>query len=163
MNQATILVAQEGKVLVNASYNVPPQARHQPTTTIPNFDLGDISRALEPGFFAPAGMAHTRQDTASKRTMSNVDNLYRFERFISVGTDVAGSMLDQALAELAQRWKTDTVFATVRQSVYGTPDGKRHAYVRFPLRKTAIIILSNGDAIDARDIAQRIAERLLGS
>ncbi len=44
--RATVLVAQAGKVLVNTSYNVPPQRRYMPTTTMPNFAVGGLSLAL---------------------------------------------------------------------------------------------------------------------
>lgn len=44
--QAQLLVAQGGKVFVNSSYNIPPQRRYMPTTTMPNFELFSISRAL---------------------------------------------------------------------------------------------------------------------
>ena len=53
--RATVLVAQGGRVLVNKSYNVPddsagqPGARYatyMPTTTVPQFDLGNLSLPL---------------------------------------------------------------------------------------------------------------------
>ena len=40
---ATVLVAQDGKVLVNKSWGIPPQARYMPTTTVPQFTLGAMS------------------------------------------------------------------------------------------------------------------------
>ena len=43
---ATVLVAQGGKVFINSSYNVPPQRRYMPTTTMPNFELRGLSLAL---------------------------------------------------------------------------------------------------------------------
>ena len=43
---ATVLVAQGGKVYINSSYNVPPQRRYMPTTTMPNFELRGLSLAL---------------------------------------------------------------------------------------------------------------------
>jgi peptidase E len=43
---ATVLVAQDGKVLVDKSYNVPDQAQNVPTTSSPNFDLGGLSHAF---------------------------------------------------------------------------------------------------------------------
>jgi CubicO group peptidase (beta-lactamase class C family) len=38
-----VLVAQDGKVLVNKSWGIPPQARYMPTTTVPQFTLGAMS------------------------------------------------------------------------------------------------------------------------
>jgi cyanophycinase len=43
---ATVLVAQDGKVLVDRSYGVPDQAKYMPTTTVPQFQLGEIARVF---------------------------------------------------------------------------------------------------------------------
>jgi cyanophycinase len=40
---ATVLVAQDGNVLVNKAYGIPPQDRYMPTTTVPQFPLADMS------------------------------------------------------------------------------------------------------------------------
>jgi cyanophycinase len=40
---ATVLVAQDGNVLVNKSWGIPVQPRYMPTTTVPQFPLGAIS------------------------------------------------------------------------------------------------------------------------
>ena len=40
---ATLLVAHDGKVLVNKSWGIAPQARYMPTTTVPQFDIGAMS------------------------------------------------------------------------------------------------------------------------
>jgi cyanophycinase len=37
---ATVLVAQNGSVLVNKSYGIPAQPKYMPTTTVPQFDVG---------------------------------------------------------------------------------------------------------------------------
>jgi len=44
---ATVLVAQNGNVLVDKSYGIPEQPRYMPTTTVPQFALGGISRVYE--------------------------------------------------------------------------------------------------------------------
>jgi CubicO group peptidase (beta-lactamase class C family) len=44
---ATVLVAQNGKVLVDRSFGIPPQARYMPTTTVPNFALGGLSASFD--------------------------------------------------------------------------------------------------------------------
>jgi cyanophycinase len=46
-NEATILVARNGKVLVNRAYGVPPQPKYMPTTTVPNFSLGGLSESFQ--------------------------------------------------------------------------------------------------------------------
>ena len=43
---ATVLVAQDGKVLVDRSYGIADQAKYMPTTTIPQFQLGDIAHVF---------------------------------------------------------------------------------------------------------------------
>ena len=50
-----------------------------------------------------------------------------------------------------------------RLSAYGTPDGRRSAFVRFPDQRAAIIILTSSDEVDARGIADRIAQHLFGA
>src|ERR1044071_3638697 len=48
-----------------------------------------------------------------------------------------------------------------RVALYGTPEGKRNAFVRIPERKVSVIILSDQDGLDARGLAERILARLL--
>jgi hypothetical protein len=50
-----------------------------------------------------------------------------------------------------------------RLSAFGTTDGRRNAFVRFPEQGAAIIVLTSSDEVDARGIAEHIAERLLGA
>jgi cyanophycinase len=59
--KATVLVARNGKVLVNESYGIPPQARYMPTTTVPNFPLGELSD----GFNAIAAQLVAREGKLS--------------------------------------------------------------------------------------------------
>jgi cyanophycinase len=154
---ATILVARNGKVLVNKSWNVSAQERYQPTTTTYSFPLGDISEELLHSIGRPfasenateaqqarqgagrVGMAHTRYDTTAKAIVSNVDNLYRWERVLSASDDADARDIT---------------------AVYGTVDGKRNAFVRDLLAGVAVIILTESDAFDARRVAAAIVERL---
>jgi cyanophycinase len=39
---ATVLVARDGQVFIDASFGIPAQPRYMPSTTLPQFDLGDI-------------------------------------------------------------------------------------------------------------------------
>jgi cyanophycinase len=43
---ATVLVALDGKVFVDRSYGIPDQAKYMPTTTVPQFQLGEIGRVF---------------------------------------------------------------------------------------------------------------------
>lgn len=45
--QATVLVAKDGKVLVDRAYGIAPQARYMPATTVPQFSLGKMSEVFE--------------------------------------------------------------------------------------------------------------------
>jgi CubicO group peptidase (beta-lactamase class C family) len=58
---ATVLVAQDGKVLVDRAYGVPPQAKYMPATTVPNFALGGLSA----GFTATAALLAVRDGKMS--------------------------------------------------------------------------------------------------
>jgi len=58
---------------------------------------------------------------------------------------------------------TDTVNGMQRQSVFGASDGRRAAWIRYPERRTTILLLTTDDAADAKVLAQRIAERLFRS
>ena len=46
MGGATVLVAQGGEVFIDQSFGIPAQARHMPRTTLPQFDIGDISKVF---------------------------------------------------------------------------------------------------------------------
>lgn len=154
---ATILVAKNGKVLVNKAWNVQPPERHQPATTIPNFALGDIAELLIHSIARPfarenvtedqqtrqgagrIGMAHTRYDTTTSAVVSNVDNLYRWERVLSASDDEDAREVTEA---------------------YGTADGRRNAFVRDTVSRSVVIILTGSDSFDARRVAAAILDRL---
>jgi cyanophycinase len=241
--QATVLVAQDGKVFVNTSYGVPAQARYMPTTTVPNFPLLGLSDGfnasaalavmkdgklklddplVEPGTgrggggggapmtvrqylsHAAAGAAggtnggRQLADLLAKRSggtysalitrrimtpigmhktvaledgqwQSNVDELYRWELgltqnpafFADSASGVNLFAHASATPGYALGWWIDSDRGLARQSEFGTSDGKRNAFVRYPGKKAVIIILTDRFDIDARGIAQKIADRLL--
>jgi hypothetical protein len=66
-------------------------------------------------------------------------------------------------ATVVRGFATDTVRGLRRHSVFATPGGHRAAWVRYPERRTTIIILTTDDAADAKGMAQRIADRLFGT
>jgi cyanophycinase len=181
---ATVLVAREGKVLVDRSYGIPAQPRFMPTTTVPQFPLGEMTsvftalcdqlpppggrggRGNQPpltpfqscvaqGVSTPVGL-HKTNATPEGQVMSNVDELYR----LSLGLEVPrtfGSAVDGA-----KGWTADTYHGVSRLVAYGAAGGKKHAFVRVPDRRVTIIILTNDDAADARGIADRITDELFG-
>ena len=52
--------------------------------------------------------------------------------------------------------------STQRYSAFGTNDGKRAAFMRFPDKRATIIVLTNDVTADARGMAEKIAEKLIG-
>lgn len=163
---ARVLVAQAGKVLLNRAYGVPVQRRFTPETGAPNVPLGGLSavlnEALTPdstGRISAAsvrrvagmgGMQRVSYDSTTTRWYANVDDLYRFEQAqTAVNAQPKGFTVGSNRGE-------------VTHTVYGTSDGRRAAWVRFPARKTAILILTTDDAFDAKSAAWRIADQLFG-
>ena len=170
---ATVLVAQDGKVLVNAAYGVPPQPRHTPETAMPNVPLLGLSAVLNAalvpdssGRVGPTsvrrvlltgGMQRVTYDSVSRTWQGNVDDLYRFEQG---RTALRPGVPDTAT--VVRGFATDTVRGMRRHSVFGAADGRRAAWVRYPERRATILVLTSDDAADARGMAQRIADRLFG-
>lgn len=203
---ATVLVARDGKVLVDQAYGVPDHPRYMPGTTVPNFPLGALSDpinalvaqlAVADGkldrdsirgprvaelvaksvgssysqyvtrrVFAPVGAHKTVVDSGGAFA-SNVDELYRLELGLqssrtfandnaSTGTAPASAVRDESLG-----WRVDRYRGLARWSAFGTADGMRNAFVRLPDRRVSIIILTDRDGVNARDIADRIADRLI--
>lgn len=221
---AQVIVAQGGKVFINSSYNIPPQRRYMPTTTMPNFELRGISRVLngaaarwlvrekrmsadEPleagspvtvrhvltgdadvpdgdrklvALFArksdstyrrlvqqrvlgPSGTQKTVVDTLTGAFQSNVDELYRMELtiFSANGGEDGNATASAAAAPFG--WIVDRYRDQPRQSAFARLGGKRAAFMRFPDRRAAIIVLTDSDAVDARAVADALAGRLFGS
>jgi cyanophycinase len=172
---ATLLVAQAGKVLVNTAYGIPVQRRYLPETSAPNFPLLDLSELLNASLpdadserhygaaaarrvLAIGGLQRSQLDSLTGRWHSNVDDLYRWELGRTTGRD---AVLDPI--GVTRGLAADTYRGETRLSAYGNAKGMRHAYVRFPARRTVIIVLTNDDAAPAGRLAERIADRLLFS
>ncbi|HKS07818.1 MAG TPA: Type 1 glutamine amidotransferase-like domain-containing protein [Gemmatimonadaceae bacterium] len=171
---ASVVVAKGGKVLFNRAYGIPVQRNLTPETAIPNFPLGAMSDAYN-GIVsrgsgrgggrgaAPGGGQRTRVDTTTRAVESNVDDLHRFELALKVNRAFSRDSAPAFYAPgTAFGWTVDRYNGMVRQAAYGTRDGKRNAYVRFPEQQAAIIILTSSDAADARVMAETIANKLFG-
>ena len=110
----------------------------------------------------PIGM-HKTTATADGLVQSSVDELYRlslglqnprtYARDTTAGTGPA--------VDLTRGWKAESYGGVSRLSAYGTPDGRRSAFVRIPDRKATIIVLTNDDSADAKRIADEITSRLI--
>ena len=189
-SRATIVVAQGGRILVNKSYNVADDsagqgasryATYMPTTTVPQFDLGNLSqvldavlsqaggptakadtRAVTARLYTPIGM-HKTSLTPAGEFRSDVDELYRFEigledsgMFFADSVRARGVTLDPATGWISDRYRNVNRF-----SQFAEPGGKRAAFMRFPDRGITIILLTDGSSVDAKGIAEQVVERLL--
>jgi cyanophycinase len=167
-----VLVAREGRVLLNRAYGVPVQPRFTPETAAPLFQLGRLGQVLSAAFVPDStgrlgaasvrrvqgigGMQRARYDTVSGSWTANVDDLYRFElgRFV-----VRPGARDTNTPPAP--FTIDTVNGRARHTVYGTEDGMRSAWVRYPAQRLVIMVLTNDSTADARAMAQRLSERVL--
>ncbi|MEO8335040.1 MAG: Type 1 glutamine amidotransferase-like domain-containing protein [bacterium] len=179
--KATVLVAQGGKVFIDQAYGIPDHPKYLPATTVPNFALGGVATPIEAlvkqlavandklglpqrvtrYIGTPVGWHKTTADSSGTMS-SNVDELYRF----ALGTESARTFRSDTASvnpplDYTLGWNADQVRGLTRLSAYGTSDGKRNAFVRIPDRRATIIILTDGAQVDAKGIADRIAERLL--
>ena len=86
---ATVLVAQDGKVLVNKSWGIPAQARYMPTTTVPQFSIGAMSNVFAslcsqlPEPPAGRGNAPPRDTTQTDTTRNPVAAMTPLQRCVS--------------------------------------------------------------------------------
>lgn len=180
---ATVLVARGGKVLVDRAYGVPAHPTYMPGTTVPNFPLGGVGgpinalmKQLVPaadtsGYAArmtryvgtPIGWHKTAADK-NGAIASNVDELYRFSMGLESSRTFGGPGGDStkvAMRDDTRGWTKDTWRGLTRLSAFGTEDGKRNAFVRYPDRRISIIILTDRDDVDARALSAAIADRLI--
>jgi cyanophycinase len=167
-----VMVARDGKVLLNRAYGVPVQPRFTPETAVPLFRLGKLGEVLSAAFApdstgrltaasvrraqAIGGMQRARYDSVSGEWTANVDDLYRFElgRF-----PVRPGARDTVVPPGA--FTVDSSLGRPRHAVFGTDDGMRGAWVRFPSERLVILLLTNDATADARAMTQRLSERLL--
>ncbi|HTN83962.1 MAG TPA: cyanophycinase, partial [Sorangium sp.] len=186
---ATVLAAREGKVFVDRSYGVPAQARYMPTTTLPQFPLGEISRVFDalcaqlqvPSARRGAGAGAGRAGTSTTmtplqrciaRTVATPVGLHR------TAADSAGqvsSNVDELYrlalgledpdtwprVDVARGWTSEKRDGVTWLSAYDLAGGKRSAFVRIPERRAVVIVLTDDEAADAKGIAERIAEQLV--
>jgi hypothetical protein len=152
-----------------------------PATTVPNFALGGVATPIEalvkqlalandklsyPARVTryvgtPVGWHKTVADSNGMMS-SNVDELYR----LALGVESARTFRNDTASvnpplDYSRGWSADQMRGLKRLSAFGTSDGKRNAFVRIPDRRATIIILSDSDNLDAKGIADRIAQRLL--
>ncbi|MEO7363386.1 MAG: Type 1 glutamine amidotransferase-like domain-containing protein [Gemmatimonadaceae bacterium] len=168
---ATVLVAQDGKVLINSAYGIAVQRHFQPETGVPNMPLQGLARALE-GAMVPdstgrmgaasvrrvltiGGMQRVAYDSVTKSWQGSIDDLYRFEQGRTALRPGA-----RDTSTVVRGFTTETVNGLRRQSAYGTSDGHTSAWVRYPESRTTILLLTKDSSVDAKGISQRIADKL---
>ncbi len=116
--------------------------------------------------FTPIG-AHKTVVDSTGTFASNVDELYRLE----LGLENSRAFVpDNAITGLPTQltsrteslgWTVDRFLGAERWSAFGTSKGMRSAFVRFPQQRIAIIMLTDRDGLNARDIAEALARVLL--
>jgi len=114
----------------------------------------------------PVGL-HKTSATPDGGVLSNVDELYR----VALGFEVprtyarnptAAPDVEREPIDASKGWEVDRYAGATRYRAFGSPGGKRSAFVRIPERHVTIIILTNDETADARGIADQIADKLLG-
>jgi cyanophycinase len=181
---ATVLVAENGNVLVDHAFGIPRQERYMPRTTAPQFPIGDIKEVFtslcsqvkveaptetgekRPVFHAsplescvarlsgPVGLHKTTVPPGAHEIVSDVDELYRLE----LGLEEPSTW---PKADYSKGWLVDTFNGVQRMAVYATKDGGPAAFVRIPSRHATVIILANDPHADARSLSEQILEKLL--
>jgi len=182
---ATVLVAENGEVFVDASYGVPDQPRYMPTTTLPQFPLGQMSEVFtalcaqlpEPAAARgePDGAARanppTRFQACVTRQISPPIGMHRTSAYESgeVNSDVDELYrLELGLenprtwphVDVTKGWTTETHGSETWLAAYGADGGMRSAFVRIPASDAVVIVLTKDDSANAKGIADTIAERL---
>jgi CubicO group peptidase (beta-lactamase class C family) len=120
---------------------------------------GSLRQIADRRIMTPVGMHKTVADSATGMWMSNVDEMYRWD----LGLNATKAMTEEGSVNLFAAglgWRIEKYNGLTRQSEYGTPAGKRNAYVRFPEKRAAIIILTGSDNVDAKLLADKIAAKL---
>lgn len=186
---ATVLVAENGNVLVDRAFGIPAQERYMPRTTLPQFPVGDIEQAFRSLCEQVPAKAATNDDDEESREppfyssslqecvarLSGPVGLHRTT--VPPGNSELLSDVDELYrfelglespdtwpnAEYSRGWVTDTFNGVQRVAVYATRDGKRAALVRIPSRHATVIILANDPSADARALSEQILNKLLGS
>jgi len=186
---ATVLVAQNGDVLVDRAFGVPPQDRYMPKTTLPQFPIGDMGEVFTslcaqvperaptqrgPGPMRPPAYYASALEKCVAR-LSTPIGMHRTT--VPPGATGIASDVDELYrldlglespttwpkADYSRGWTVDTFHGVQRLAAYGTKDGKRAAFVRIPSHHATVIILTNDPNADARGMAERITDQLLSA
>ena len=124
----------------------------------------DFDSFVRSRLFAPLGMKRTSVDSSGE-FHSSVDELFRLEQsfrhgFPAYGTVVAPSG-DSAAARIdgGRVWRREKYRGNDMLSVAGRGTSFRSIYVRLPSLSVSVIVLSNDDGFNAREVALRLLDR----
>jgi cyanophycinase len=188
---ATVLVARDGEVVVNAAFGIAPQERYLPRTTVPQFELGGIAQVftelcdqLPPAGARGRGGAGGRggrgrggpPPSPLQSCVSRVASPVGAQRTSTLDSTRVQSNVDELYrialglevpatwrnADYARGWTADQYRGVTRYAAYATEDGKRAAFVRVPERHATIVILTNDANADARGMAEQLLDRTVG-
>jgi len=190
---ATVLVAQGGKVFIDRSYGIPPQTKYMPTTTLPQFQLGEMSAVFSAlcaqlpapntsrastGASGGAGRAAMPPSTPFQSCVTRELGVpIGLHRTVAAADGTVQSDVDELYrlglglenprtyngVNYANGWHADTYHGVSRLAAYGAGDGKRNAFVRLPDQRAVVIVLTNDPSADVRGMVDAITDRLLKS
>jgi hypothetical protein len=117
---------------------------------------------------APLGMKRTVLDTMSGEFHSSVDELFRLEQsfrhgFPDQGFLVASASADTMAIDGGKIWKREKFRGVDMYSIAGRGLSFRSIYVRLPSLGVSVIVLSNDDGFNAREVALQLAQRATSS
>ncbi|HCT58140.1 MAG TPA: hypothetical protein DGD08_13125 [Gemmatimonas aurantiaca] len=169
---ATVLVARDGKVLVNRAFGVPVQARFTPETGAPLMALGALSQVLNSalgpdsaGTVPPSavrrvqaigGTQRLQFSAATRLWVGNVDDLYRFDLGRFVVRPGAADTVTPPAPFVIDQWG-----ATARQRAFAGASGTGGAWLRFPQQRAVVLVLLGDASANAQVPAELLARRLL--
>lgn len=186
---AAVQVSENGEVFIDRAYGLPAAARFMPSTTVPQFNVGDIREVFSSICSqlpeAPAGRGGGRgrgnappetpfQACVARRvgtpvgfhkTTATADGQVTSDvdelYRLALGLDQGAYERGATSFDSAKGWTADTYKGVQRLTAYGAAGGKRAAFVRIPSKHASIIILTNDDNADAKSMADRITDKLL--
>ena len=119
--------------------------------------------------FAPLGMKRSTVDSATGEFHSSVDEMFRLEQAFRHGFPVYGSSVaimphpgsPVAGIDGGGVWSREKVRGNDMFYVAGRGSSFRSIYARIPSSGISVIVLSNDDGFNARDVAIRLLERAM--
>jgi CubicO group peptidase (beta-lactamase class C family) len=126
----------------------------------------DFNSFVRSRLFAPLGMKRTSVDKSGE-FHSSVDELFRLEQSFrhgfplfgvsaSAATDITHTRIDGGRAWRREKYRGNDMY-----TIAGRGTSFRSVYVRVPALGVSVIVLSNDDGFDARDVALDLLDRAI--